>query len=91
MLLRLFCNSNKSPQNQRKLIPLINTAVRLLFLANCQLSQVSLDLAQFGGEALVLAGLNVEIRLHLLIHFGLDKLVRLLDKVANVAVNIGYI
>jgi hypothetical protein len=69
MSIRLFCNSNKSPQNQRKLIPLVNTAVSFFFLANCQLSQVSLDRAQLGGEALVLAGLNVEIRLHLLIHF----------------------
>jgi hypothetical protein len=68
------------------IIPLVDPAVGLFLLTNGQLGQVGLDLTELGGEALILTGLNVEVGLHFLVHCRLDKLVRLLNEVADVAV-----
>jgi hypothetical protein len=50
-----------------------------------QFGQIRLDLTKLGGEALILTGLDVEVCLHLLVHGRLDKLVRLLNEVTDVA------
>ncbi len=68
------------------IVPFVNSAVGLLFLTNGQFSQISLNLTQFGGETLILTSLNVEVSLNFLIDGWLDKLVSLLDEVADVTV-----
>jgi hypothetical protein len=72
-------------KKQIKNSPLVYTAILLLMLADRDLGQISSNVLQFGSDTLVLTGLNVVVGLHSGFDLGLDKLVSLLDDVANIS------
>jgi len=65
------------------IIPLVQTAVTFLLLANGHLGQDEFNVVQPLGETLVVVGLNVQARLQGRLHTRLPELVDLFDKVAD--------
>ncbi len=66
------------------ILPLIDPSVCLFLLSDSQLGQICFHLTQLGSQALVLAGLDVEVGLNTVIHFGFNELIWLFDEVADI-------